>query len=74
MFRNQLILEVKAGEERMYCFTCAPNSPKGECYDALCSMQAYLLQEMIEDGKKKSEEDSKEECKEGCEEDKPKDA
>lgn len=62
MFRNISVLEVKAGDERMHRYECAPNAPLGEIHDSLCAMKAYILSQMKEKEEKEREENQK--CKE----------
>lgn len=45
MLRNQVILEIKKGENS-YQFTFSPGSPAGEIFDALCEMRGFVLGEI----------------------------
>jgi len=47
MIKTKSILEVKIGE-RIYNFECYPDSPLGECFDALSQMRGYVLNKMVE--------------------------
>jgi hypothetical protein len=42
MIKNKIAFEVKK-EERIYSFNCDPDSPLGEIFDVLCSMQSEVV-------------------------------
>jgi hypothetical protein len=53
MIKSKTILEVKTGE-RVYEFTCPPDTPLGEAHDALCQMKAYVIERITEQQKKET--------------------
>jgi len=67
MFKNLYVLEVEAAEGRVYRLECQPGSPRGECYDALNTMMATVLEQMKQAAAKEAEE----KCEEQGEEDAP---
>lgn len=50
MLKNEVCLEVKK-EEKIYRFSCAPESPLGELFDALSQMRAFVIERMNEQNK-----------------------
>ena len=65
MIKNQTVLELKGGSERIYKFVCENDSPLGEIHDILCQMRGFIVQR-INEANKIAEEESQscEECKE----------
>ena len=56
MIKNQTVLELKGGSERIYKFVCDSDSPLGEIHDILCQMKAFIIQKINESNKSKEEE------------------
>lgn len=47
MLKNKSVLEVVKGA-REYQFSCEPDSPLGEVFDALCQMKSYVVEKINE--------------------------
>ena len=69
MFKQKMVMEVK-GREELYRLEVAPQSSLGELYDALSTMQSYVLEKMKEQDEKKKKEEKPKECQACPEEEK----
>lgn len=50
MIKNETVLEVNIGD-RIYKFSCSPQSPLGELHDALFQMKNFVIEKIIESNK-----------------------
>ena len=54
MLKNEICLEIKK-EDRTYRFTCSPDAPLGEIFDALSNMRGFVLDKLNEGAKAQKE-------------------